>query len=326
MGKYTTIDPPVDNPSGGGGGPEEEAPPIRKGKYSDVGPTGKTPPDPGFWQGEIDELKKSGKNAVAAVGHMAKGVPILGNFVPDNQWMKDYEDDRPAVAKGLQFAGGVASTLPLGMGLGLIPGAVRQTAAGAGLGALLSAGDSATNSNRKWSDLPEDIAWGGITGATGPLLGKLLSPKAVPGQTLMKPNVPPSGVPPMGSKYIFSRDRTTTQGAEALRRAQEAAAASAKARAQNAPMPNFLNNDANIRRLSAAALGSMGMYSMGPAGLLAGAIPYTPAMARSVVRGARGWPHATWAGRNIPGTPVSTKDLVRALMLNNAPTKGESEE
>lgn len=299
MAKYSDIDIGGDTP---------------KSKYSDID-INKFASDK-----EVDNDPYRVKEAWTALKTAGKGIPIAGNFINEDEDMKRYAEDNPKTAAGLKIAGGVGSMLIPGMAIGRLAGVGTQMLAGAGLGGMLGIGNNATNSDPNKPSMAEEGGWGALFGGLGPLGAKILSPGApatkIPSTDPLKSMKIPKGRVVQG---MPSLDHTSEEVTKRLSELARSAGNKAREEAANKAVPHWLNNDANIKRLSAAALGSSGMMSMGPIGLAAGILPYTPAMARAGFKAAAKYPNSNWASK---GT-ISTKDIVRALALQKDNSESE---
>lgn len=255
------------------------------------------------------------KNRTSEMGailqNMGQGVPIARNYLPFNEDAQIYKEENPKSATGLNVAGGVLSTLPAGVamsGLKLVP----QVVAGSGIGGMLGFGDSATDSNKSWGDVWDDTKSGAKWGALGPLLGKMLSPgkpaAAMPTEQLSK--VIPKGrvIQGMGSK-----NQPSGEVVDQLADIAKSAGKSSRDKLAESSLPSWFN-DANVKRMSSAALGAGGMMGMGPFGITAALLPYLPDAAKAGVKAAKKYPNSNWASKG----DVSPKDLVRALTLYKA--------
>lgn len=279
-------------------------------KYQEVDSKSFTP------EKEVDNDPYRLGEAWTALKTAGKGVPIAGNFISEDEAMRKFAEDNPKTATGLKIAGGVGSMLVPGMAIGRLAGVGTQMMAGAGLGGLLGIGNNATNPDPNKPDWKEEGGWGALFGGLGPLGAKLLSPGApaakMPDANPFKSINLPKGRVVQGAPSLGRPSEEVVNDLSSLARS---AGNKARDEAANKSVPHWLNNDANIRRLSSAALGASGMMTMGPYGIMAGIIPYTPSMARAGFKAAAKYPNSNWASRGIAGTDISTKDIVRALAL-----------
>lgn len=291
---------------------------AKKPKYSEISPDKFQESQKPIFGDDPYRLKEAKTLAKIA----GKGVPILGNFIDNDEAMQRYSEENPKTAKGLQIAGGVGSMLIPGMAIGRLGSLGYQVVAGAGLGGMLGVGNNYTNPDPNKPSMSSEAGWGALFGGLGPVGSKLLSPKQpLPpmseGIKLDSIKLPPGrvvqGFPDLnrfsaeGKKQLASLEKNFHK--------QKASAEIEK------NMPHWLNNDANIRRLSGAALGASGMMSFGPMGLAAGAIPYIPAATRGAYRTAMKMPNASWANKGIKGSDITTNDIIRALALQKDNSK-----
>jgi len=250
---------------------------------------------------------------VARVG--AKGVPIAGGLVPQDQSMTDMEKDWP-VASGLaKGSTGILATAPLTMGTSALMGTkfLPQLAGQAGLGGVLGGGDTAVRGGKDvtTADILAGTAKGAAWGSAGPIINKLLSPGALP-PTPTKPM--PTEKPTVASIRARSRIESGVDPAispqMAALQAQRAAQAKEAARAATENRLHLMRErfrDSPWQAAGRAATGGfIGSHTGHPAiattlALLGAAAPYIPRAG------------AAYAHNTVMQQP-STRDIISLLM------------
>ncbi len=272
----------------------------------------------------VDDDPYRVKEAWTALKTAGKGVPVLGNYINTDDAMRKFAEDNPWTSKGLEVAGGLTSFIPVVKGVQLaskgIPIAQRllsQMGIYGGIGAGVSAADTATNPDAEEGDVASNAKTGALMGMFGPVAGKLLSPKALPAP---KPKAGTSRSDP----YLDPAHRLGPLGREtdtALDKIVKSAGRRASKKVEDAPLPWWADRS-NARMLTSGMLtgGSLfGGVGILPAAAI-GSLPYTLPAAVKLGRKAS---QATWANKPIKGTNLTTKDIVNAMALQEAGNTGE---
>jgi hypothetical protein len=129
------------------------------------------------WMGSIyGHLKDPGWTT-----HVAKGIPIAGNYVEDTPNSKALEENHPWVAKGLEIGGNAASMVaPAGAvskgAAAIAPGRTLEAILQTILGGGTAAANTATKEGSTSDDVKTSALLGGAGGAMSPVIGKIFSP------------------------------------------------------------------------------------------------------------------------------------------------------
>lgn len=130
-------------------------------------------------------------SAPTVARQIAKGVPIAGGFVPQNEEMTEMEQNWPGATKAANISGNVLGTagpvgaLTKGTQFMRLPG---QVAAHAGMGAGMNMADVAARKgfDAEGKDFAIEGTKGAVFGGLGPILNKILSPGKTDAQILHK--------------------------------------------------------------------------------------------------------------------------------------------
>lgn len=154
---------------------------FAKSEMANVVPTNILPQDritealPDFAKPIYEHLKDPGW-----VGVMAKGIPVAGKYVSDTPAIRSIEENYPKTATGLKIAGGIGSMIAPAGGMSkaaslIGPGRIIEGIAQGGLGATTNVADKLAETGLS-SDIQNDAILGFLGGASGPAIGKVISP------------------------------------------------------------------------------------------------------------------------------------------------------
>jgi hypothetical protein len=120
----------------------------------------------------MEDLKSVG----TAYGEMAKGIPIIGGFVPQSEGMMQFEQQNPGAAKVTQGVGGVVATAPLMAAVpwafGLGPASDLAGVAGnVGRGIASGAGIGGADAAARGESIPAGAGAGALVGGAAPAVG-----------------------------------------------------------------------------------------------------------------------------------------------------------
>lgn len=259
---------------------------------------------------------------------MGKGVPVLRNYVPQDDRMTAMEEDRPITAGATKVIGGAAATLPLVAATGgltgpaLLPAMAGQVTLGAGLNA------ADTLAEKGGETTGEDLAWAGAKGAgfgaTGPLASKILSPGTVVTPPKFRPPTKPNPEPPTyeSIKANMRGGNESQQLNDLIAKRRAIMAQTAKDQAQTAKEAAR----AATRQKVASALDTVtdkdSLFRMGARGVM-GAMPFAyfgahPAVTTLAALGGAAAPHipkvASAYAHNTKFQEPSVTALINALM------------
>lgn len=307
-------------------------------------PTAKPVDDDPLRYKEVDKDPYRVKEAWTALKTAGKGVPILGNYITEDDSMKQYKEDNPWTAKGLEVAGGMTSMIPAVKGVQIASKAApilkhlaAQMGIYGGIGAGLGAADTATNPDAQEGDMKSNAITGGITGMFGPLAGKLLSPRALPTAKptarAPDPHTKVRGSDPLLGDPAHRMGPLGKATDEFIDKVVAGASAKAREKVINAEMPAWVKSldraseyskkiAPGTRMLASSLLAGGGLF--GGAGVIPaaaiGSLPYTVPAA---IKGVRRASMASWANKPIKGTNLTTKDIINAMALQQAGNTGE---
>lgn len=180
---------------------EREAVPEHKTRKKDIKPVGDFPswvqpfltkkednPKAPAWVKSIFGEPEDSPNPLTVVKQIGKGIPVAGQFIPKDEEMARMDKGYPiasALAKGTGAIGstmGPAGLVSKGLANAGHPGIIAEMMGQFGLGGAIAGADKAAEKglNLKSDELLNSILWGGTTQATGPLLGKIVSPMKNP--------------------------------------------------------------------------------------------------------------------------------------------------
>ena len=257
------------------------------------------------WLGKPEDSPNP--TTVARVG--AKGIPIAGGLVPQDQSMTDMEKEWPKASIAAKIGTGTVATAPLTLGASTLAGAkfLPQLAAQGTLGGVLGGGDAAVKGGNIAGGTAEGAAWG----MAGPVISKLLSPGALPAAPTnpMPPEKPTvesiraasriaTGVdPPVNPQLAALQAQRAAQAKEAAKQATE--------NRLHLMRERFRDNSWHAAG-RAATMGFIGSHTGHPAiattlALLGAAAPHLPRVG------------AAYAHNTVMQQP-STKDILTLLL------------
>lgn len=146
--------------------------------YNGTGTTPWSPSDPNSLHAKLNKyLMDNHPDLIHTLNSGVKGLPVVGAAVGDTPGQADFEKDNPTQAGAANLVGSVAGYAPMAAataaasGPGLLMNALTQAGLGSTVGALDSKAHGDTDEQAKNKAL-----LGALGGATGPVVGKVLSP------------------------------------------------------------------------------------------------------------------------------------------------------
>ncbi len=271
---------------------------------------------------------------------LAKGVPVVRNFVPDKPQDAQFEKDHPYVSRAERITGAVAGAAPMAMAAALPEAGVgANMAVQGGLFGTLGTADSAANKyqhggvdevkNTPMSEWGHTFGIDALLGALGEGAGRLLSPNAIPHPKQLRPEdapkepfIQPPSAPPSSEFKIPDKAKPTqpekTYGPWDQPPATLSKYSPDELSALNPPTGtrdliydalnkgNVSQRAKDIRDIKIAAGPSAEKFGDAMAALTGGGIGYAAGGAESAILGAIVGPYLKEATKRIIG-PVSSK-------------------
>lgn len=222
-----------------------------------------------------------------------KGVPIVGQMVPQTDELTEFEENNPNWSMGLKATGAIGSTVPMAAGVaarsaaGLIPQAFNQGM----LGGTLGIGDllAAKGTNVEEGDVESAMGTGFGGGASGSMLGRLITPTVPSRAVLGKVGQRGKPEPNLSKQDIEFRAHRSDPGVERSRQMLDAVLKKQPAAPIN-PSPKKTAAEQVTSALLRTGIGGALSHTMGmgpiPGMVVGAASPFIPGAAE---KGAKAW-------------------------------------